>query len=104
MTASLEQPRVLHAGDGGATSQRENVLPVLLVFKMKISSNPAEIQRIIEGYILITAGTCTFGVQVRELRAVLLNPGKRVFHKDNGMGYERRQGRGCLVNETNSLP
>lgn len=47
MTASLEQPRVLHAGDGGATSQRENVLPVLLVFKMKISSNPAEIQRII---------------------------------------------------------
>lgn len=65
---------------------------------MKISSNPTEIQRLIEGLILITAGACTFGVQVRELRAVLLNPGKRVFHEDDEMGYEKRQGKGCLLN------
>lgn len=75
-----------------------HVVPVLLDFKRKISSNPAEIQRIIERLILIMAGACTFGVQVRELRAILLNPGKRVFHEDNGMGYGRRQGRGCLLN------
>lgn len=86
------------AGDGCPISQCENVILVLLVFKMKISSNPAEIQRIIEGSILIIAGTCTCGVQVRELRAILLNPGKRVFHKDNEMRYERRQGKGCLPN------
>lgn len=86
------------AGDGCPISQCENVIPVLLVFKMKISSNPAQIQRIIEGSILITAGTCTCGVQVRELSAILLNPGKRVFHKDNEMGYERRQGKGCVPN------
>lgn len=66
---------MVHAGDGAAVSQREKVVPVLVVFKMKISSNPAEIQRIIEGLIWIAAGACTFGVQVMEL-----NPGKRVFH------------------------
>lgn len=89
---------MLHTGDGGAVSQCENVIPLLLVFKMKISSNPAEIQRIIEGFILIAAGTCTFGVQMKDLKAILLNPGKRAFHEDNEMEYERRQGKGCLLN------
>lgn len=64
---------------------------------LKISSNRAEFQRLIEGLILITAGACMFGVQVGELRTILLNPGKRVFHKDDEMAYERRQGKGCLL-------
>lgn len=44
------------AGDGGAVPHCDNIVPILLVFKMEISSNPAEIQRLIEGLILVTAG------------------------------------------------
>lgn len=51
---------MVRAGGGGAVSQPDNVVPILLVFKVKTSSNPAEIQRLMEGLILLTAGACTF--------------------------------------------
>lgn len=43
-----------HASEGGAVPHCDNIVPILLVFKMEISSNPAEIQRLIEGLILVT--------------------------------------------------
>lgn len=59
-----------YASEGGAVPHCDNIFSILLVFKMEISSNPAETQRLIEGLILVSAGA-----QVRELRATLLNPG-----------------------------
>lgn len=100
MTPSLAaaQPHVARAGDEGAASPRGNVVPILLVFKVKVSSDAAEIQGLIERLVLVTAGASMFGVQVRELRAILLDPGKRVFQQDDEIGYEGRQGKGCLLN------
>lgn len=56
-------PPVAPAGEGGAAPQHDNVVAILLVFKMEISSNPAEIQRLIEGLVVVTAGALREGVE-----------------------------------------